>query len=278
LEAYTELQPDLILLDAMMPTMDGFTFCQKLSAIPESDRPPVLMITSLEDPESVDRAFTVGAADFITKPIHWAVLRQRVHRLIQQSHLQQRQTLLYKQLETANRQLKYLASIDALTQVANRRQFDHQLEREWRRMARQQASLSLILCDIDFFKAYNDTYGHQAGDTCLQQIAAALNYSLRRAGDLVARYGGEEFVVLLPDTEIAGAVQIVEQMQSKIAALAIAHSNSLSSPHITLSFGVANVIPTSENSPETLVAAADAALYQAKAQGRNTFCTKVYTS
>lgn len=278
LAAYTDLQPDLILLDAMMPTMDGFTYCQKLSTIPECDRPPILMITSLEDQDSVDRAFAAGAADYITKPIHWAVLRQRVRRLIQQFHLQQQQTLLYKQLEAANQQLQHLASIDSLTQVANRRQFDQQLEQEWRRMSRQQTPLSLILCDIDFFKAYNDTYGHQAGDACLQQVAAVLNHSLRRAGDLVARYGGEEFVVLLPDTEMAGAIRIVEQIQAEIVALAIAHKNSPINHRLTLSFGVASVIPAPESLPETLITAADVALYEAKDQGRNTFCTKIHTS
>jgi len=276
LTAYEELHPDLILLDAVMPAMDEFACCQKLSAIPERDRPPILMITSLEDKESVDRAFAAGAADYITKPIHWAVLRQRVRRLIQQFHLQQQQTLLYKQLESANQQLKYLASIDGLTQIANRRQFDEQLEHEWRRMMRQQTPLSLILCDIDFFKPYNDTYGHQAGDVCLQQVAAALNRSINRAGDLAARYGGEEFVVILPDTELEGAVHIVKKIQARIQALAIVHK---SSPHhcITLSFGITTVIPTQEILPETLITAADAALYQAKDQGRNTFCSKINT-
>ncbi|EGK86760.1 diguanylate cyclase response regulator [Microcoleus vaginatus PCC 9802] len=276
LAAYEEVHPDLILLDAVMPTMDGFACCQKLSEVPESDRPPILMITSLEDKESVDRAFAAGAADYITKPIHWAVLGQRVRRLIQQFHLQQQQTLIYKQLEAANRQLKYLASIDGLTQIANRRQFDEQLEHEWRRMMRQQTPLSLILCDIDFFKPYNDTYGHQAGDVCLQQVAAALNRSINRAGDLAARYGGEEFVVILPDTELEGAVHIVKKIQARIQALAIVHK---SSPHhcITLSFGITTVIPTQESLPETLITAADAALYQAKDQGRNTFCTKINT-
>ncbi len=143
-------------------------------------------------------------------------------------------------------------------------------------MMRQQTPLSLILCDIDFFKPYNDTYGHQAGDVCLQQVAAALNRSINRAGDLAARYGGEEFVVILPDTELEGAVHIVKKIQARIQALAIVHK---SSPHhcITLSFGITTVIPTQESLPETLITAADAALYQAKDQGRNTFCTKINT-
>ncbi|MBD1828356.1 PleD family two-component system response regulator [Microcoleus vaginatus GB1-A2] len=276
LAAYEEVHPDLILVDAVMPTMDGFACCQKLSEVPESDRPPILMITSLEDKESVDRAFAAGADDYITKPIHWAVLRQRVRRLIQQFHLQQQQTLLYKQLEAANQQLQYLASTDSLTQIANRRQFDQQLGQEWRRMTRERIPLSLILCDIDFFKNYNDTYGHQAGDVCLQQVAAALNRSINRAGDLVARYGGEEFVVILPNTELEGAVQIVKQMQAGIQALAIVNKSSPNNC-ITLSFGITSAVPTPESLPETLITAADAALYQAKAQGRNTFCINIHT-
>ncbi|MCT7952244.1 PleD family two-component system response regulator [Ancylothrix sp. C2] len=276
LEAYEELHPDLILLDAVMPTMDGFACCKKLSAIPESERPPILMITSLEDQKSVDQAFEAGAADYITKPIHWAVLRQRMRRLIQQFHLQKQQTLLYNQLEAANQQLKYLALIDGLTHVANRRQFDEQLEQEWRRMIRQQTPLSLILCDIDFFKLYNDTYGHQAGDVCLQQVAAALNRSINRSGDLVARYGGEEFVVILADTELEGAIHIVKKIQANIQALEIIHE-TCPNHYITLSFGISTVIPSQGTLPETLIAAADQALYQAKALGRNTFCTKVHS-
>lgn len=260
---YNLLQPDIVLLDAVMPVMDGFTCCQHLQNLAGSDRTPVLIITSLDDPESVDRAFEVGAADYITKPIHWPVLRQRVRRLIQQSHL-------YKELEAANQKLRRLASLDGLTQLANRRLFDERLEQEWLRLVREQGPLSLIMCDVDFFKAYNDTYGHQAGDECLQQVAHAISAAVKRPADLVARYGGEEFAVILPYTESAGAVQVAENIRHKVQALLLDHATSRVSKYVTLSLGVACIIPSHDSSLALLILSADKALYQAKASGRDT--------
>lgn len=262
LAVYDRLQPDLILLDAMMPVMDGFTCCNQLQKLPRGDRIPVLMITGLDDQASVDRAFEVGATDYITKPINWAVLRQRVRRLLDQSQL-------YRQLEEANQGLQHLASSDSLTQIANRRRFDEYLDQEWRRMAREAAPLSLIMCDVDFFKRYNDTYGHQAGDACLQQVARAISCAVNRPADLAARYGGEEFAVILPNTEAEGAAQIAEAIRAEVKALEIAHTNSQVSNHLTLSLGVASTVPSPESSPAALIAAADWALYQSKAEGRD---------
>jgi diguanylate cyclase (GGDEF)-like protein len=288
LEVYRRLKPQLILLDALMPVMDGFACCTHLQQlIGESSsegeafaevndlnsiaRTPVLMITGLDDQASVDRAFAVGATDYVTKPIHFAVLRQRVRRLIQQSQL-------YQKLEIANRELQRLASLDGLTGVANRRRFDEYLDLEWQQMAREKLPLSLILCDIDFFKKYNDTYGHQAGDACLRQVADALRFCARRPVDLVARYGGEEFAVILPNTTISIAAQIAEEMRSVVNALQIPHVQSAVSEHVTLSLGIACMTPTLNTSPAMLIAAADTALYQAKAAGRNRWFTQVPTS
>lgn len=266
LAAYTRIHPDIILIDAMMPVMDGFTCCTQLQTLPGGDRTPVLMITGLDDQASVDRAFATGAADYVVKPIHWAVLRQRVRRLLQQSHL-------YKQLEEANQVLQHLAISDSLTRVANRRRFDEYLDQAWRQMARESIPLSLVLCDIDFFKIYNDTYGHQAGDVCLRQVAQAISQTVRRPTDLVARYGGEEFAVILPDTETEGAAQVAEKIRAEVKALEITHAHSQISQYITLSLGVGSTIPGHASSPATLVAAADQALYQAKAEGRDSVRT-----
>jgi len=262
LAIFQQRSPDMILLDALMPVMDGFTCCAKLQVMPGGDCTPVLMITGLEDQVSVDRAFEAGAVDYVTKPIHWAVLRQRVRRIL-------RELQLSRQLAQAYQELQQLASLDGLTQVANRRRFDEYLDQEWKRMVRDQGQLSLILCDVDFFKAYNDAYGHPAGDRCLQQIARAISLAVKRPADLVARYGGEEFVVTLPNTNTNGAVQVAQEIRAHVQALGLVHKHSQASEHVTLSLGVASAAAGGESSPSLLIAEADKALYQAKATGRD---------
>ena len=218
IDACTRFQPDIVLLDGMMPVMDGFECCAHLQALPGADHTPVLMITGLDDQISVDRAFAAGATDYVTKPIHWAVLRQRVRRLIQQSQL-------LKQLETATKMFQRLATVDSLTQLANRMMLDAHLDQEWRRMMRHEEPLSLILCDVDLFKRYNDAegYGHRAGDACLRRVANAIGTVAKRPGDLAARYGGEEFAVILPSTPIDGAVKVAEMIRSAVQALQLVH-------------------------------------------------------
>jgi diguanylate cyclase (GGDEF)-like protein len=268
--------PDMILLDAMLPGIDGFSCCAQLQERFGHHCPPILMITSLNDEASVDRAFNAGATDYITKPIHWAVLRQRVRRLLQASwameelrqKMEQERRLL-EQLEIANRELQRLVAIDSLTQLANRRCFDERLQQEWRRLGRDQGNLSLILLDVDFFKAYNDTYGHQSGDRCLQQVALLILGTIRRPADLAARYGGEEFAIILPNTDLAGATYIAHALQQKLRDSAIPHSGSKISPYLTISFGIASASPEPDQSPHSLISQADRALYQAKQQGRD---------
>ncbi|HLO49040.1 MAG TPA: GGDEF domain-containing protein [Kamptonema sp.] len=177
--------------------------------------------------------------------------------------------LAKSELELANSELFRLASLDSLTQIANRRRFDEYLEGEWQRLVQEQTPLSLILCDVDFFKIYNDTYGHQAGDRCLQQIAQALQEAVQYEGDLVARYGGEEFAVILPNSTSDRAVSIVEQIRACVRALKINYPHSSISSYVTLTFGVATVVPKPEISKESLIAAADRSLYKAKALGRD---------
>lgn len=178
---------------------------------------------------------------------------------------------LNQQLEKKNQELQQLATVDSLTQTANRRQFDEYLNHKWRQLTRQHAPLSLILCDIDFFKLYNDTYGHLAGDSCLQQVANVLSRSVRRSEDLVARYGGEEFAVILPHTSTTGAISIAERIRVGVKALAIPHTQSSISSCVTLSLGIACVVPHPESSRESLIETADKALYQAKASGRDRY-------
>ena len=179
------------------------------------------------------------------------------------------QSELYHQLQQANHELQRLACSDGLTQVANRRCFDDTFNAQWQRLAREQASLSLILCDVDYFKLYNDTHGHLAGDDALRQVAKAISQTVKHPADLVARYGGEEFAVILPNTDIESAIAVARDIQNNVSALKKPHPHSQVSQFITLSLGVATITPHSQLSPATLIATADQGLYQAKAQGRN---------
>ncbi len=172
-------------------------------------------------------------------------------------------------LEEANIALVRMAHLDSLTHLPNRRSFDENMSREWRRLAREGKQLAVILCDIDYFKQYNDSYGHQAGDHCLRQVASALGGDAKRAGDLVCRYGGEEFIFLLPNTSLEGALTVAERVRSEVEALAIAHCSSQVGSVVTLSLGVAACIPSIDICQDTLVKEADVALYQAKKNGRN---------
>ncbi len=286
LDAYETVKPDIVLLDAVMPVMDGFTCCKHLlqiarnnlmSALASLDtdsglgntvisklwgRTPILMITSLDDEKSVDRAFEAGATDYVTKPIHWAVLRQRLRQLLQQAQV-------YKQLEEANLALQQLANVDGLTGLANRRRFDNYLNTQWINLAQEESPLSLILCDIDFFKFYNDQYGHPAGDLCLQKVGNILSNKAQKHQDLVARYGGEEFAVIMPHTHANGAIHVAKAIQAGVRNLQITHRGSAVNQSVTLSIGVSSIIPTWESSPSDLILAADKALYRAKAEGRD---------
>ncbi len=292
LEAFLTVKPDLVMLDGIMPVMDGFACCKQLIQIARNnlatalanfdsggsslgatvisklwERTPILMITGLENPELVDRAFEAGASDFVTKPIHMGILRQRVRRLLQQAQL-------YKQLEAANKALQHLAHVDGLTGVANRRRFNNYLNSQWLNLASERSPLSLILCDIDFFKLYNDKYGHPAGDMCLQKVGTVLSEAVQNSQDLVARYGGEEFAVIMPNTHISAAVHFAAAMQAGVRELKILHESSTISRYVTLSLGVATTIPTFESEPSSLIIEADKALYKAKTEGRNRIILK----
>ena len=172
-------------------------------------------------------------------------------------------------LKKANLRLTYQANIDSLTQIANRRRFDEYITQEWSRCAREREFLSLLICDVDYFKAYNDTYGHQAGDSCLYEVAKAIEQGVKRPADVAFRYGGEEFAVVLPHTDEQGAVKVAEDIRQQIQGSKIAHSSSEIAEVITLSIGVASTLPNTRISPHTLISSADDALYDAKMKGRN---------
>lgn len=172
-------------------------------------------------------------------------------------------------LKNANLRLAHQANIDSLTQIANRRRFDEYITQEWSRCAREREYLSLILCDVDYFKAYNDSYGHQAGDSCLYEVAKAIERGVKRAADLAFRYGGEEFAIVLPHTQGQGAIKVAEDIQQQIQSLQIPHDTSEIGETVTMSLGVSSIIPNTKYSPHILISAADNALYDAKLKGRN---------
>lgn len=275
--------PDLVLLDIQMPCMDGYEVCLQLKADDCTRDIPVIFLSALDDVPDKVRAFQVGGVDYITKPFRNAEVLARVQTHLNLRYLQQQLQLKNALLEqeirdrqaaeaalaAANLELQRLARSDGLTQLANRRFLNEFLEREWGRLLRHQQPLSLILLDIDFFKLYNDTYGHLAGDQCLRQVASLLQTTVRRPSDLVARYGGEEFVIVLPQTPMAGAIEVATILRQKIHALQLPHKGSPISPWVTLSLGIASTIPTSKTSWTELLNWADQALYQAKQAGRD---------
>ena len=249
--------PDLILLDAVMPDMDGYAVCAALRASAVTRDIPIIFVTALKTPEDETRALDAGAADFISKPVNAAVVRARV-----------RTQLTVKRQSDA---LRELTLTDGLTGVANRRAFDETLDAEWRRCARAQVPIALIMVDIDQFKNFNDAYGHQAGDACLRLAGAAMRRAAMRPQDLVARYGGEEFAILLPHEDIAGAEAVARKVIEEIALMGVAHERSSVGPYVTVSMGVASLTPNERLEPGVLIKGADALLYAAKANGRNRY-------
>jgi diguanylate cyclase (GGDEF)-like protein len=247
--------PDLVLLDVVMPGMDGYEVCQKLKANPATADIPVIFVTAHSDEASEARGLDVGAVDFITKPINPRIVRARV-----KTHIM---------LKTQSDLLRSWAYIDGLTGIRNRRYLDERLVSEWGRAARSNSALSVILLDVDFFKRFNDRYGHQAGDDCLRRLATTLRSRLKRPGDMLARYGGEEFACLLPDTNLAGAMQVAEDLRALVEAADIAHADSSVADHVTLSLGVCSREADVQGNAEEFLRQADAQLYAAKAQGRN---------
>ena len=254
--ARADTPPDIILLDIIMPDVDGYQLCAELKEDPKTKHIPIIFVTAVSEIMDENRGFALGAVDYITKPFHPPMVKARVK--------------LHLNLKRKQELLEEYAFIDALTEIPNRRRFDEILDREWRRAMRPPKNLSLIMLDIDHFKDFNDTYGHGQGDDCLKQVAKAMERSLRRASDFVARYGGEEFAVILPATTQEDACTMAGHIQTAVKALQIEHSASQVTSQVTLSMGIATVVPDESQTPDDLVAEADRQLYKAKTSGRDT--------
>jgi diguanylate cyclase (GGDEF)-like protein len=248
-------KPDLILLDVLMPDMDGY---EVLIALKNSDLTrhiPVIFITGLSNAEAEEKGFFLGAVDYITKPFNNSIVMARVRNQLQIVH----------QIRTIER----LGMIDALTNIPNRRSFDESIEFEWNRAIREQSFLSLLFLDVDFFKKYNDTYGHPQGDVLLQEIVRIVSDTLRRSTDRVFRYGGEEFTVILPNTPVNAAIGIAETIRRNVQRAQIQNLNNAKPTAITVSIGVAGHAPQKDETYTDLLERADSALYKAKRSGRN---------
>ena len=249
-------QPDLVLLDVVMPEMDGYEVCRRLKADPQMQRIPVIFVTGRDSAADEEYGLDLGAMDYITKPFAPTVVRARVR-----NHVD---------LKRKTDQLEELSQRDGLTDLPNRRLFDRKLQEEWNRARRGGTPLSVFVMDVDQFKPYNDHYGHGAGDEALRRVGHALAGVPVRPMDLVARYGGEEFAAVLPYTHAVGASEMGERFRLAVAELELPHAYATAAGIVTVSVGLATRTPDpGDEGPEPLLEAADRALYAAKEAGRN---------
>jgi diguanylate cyclase (GGDEF)-like protein len=255
LEKAQEHLPDLILLDVLMPQMDGFNVIRALKANDLTRHIPVIFVSALDSAADEELGLELGAVDYIAKPFHPPIVRVRVRNHLQAVH--------------QRRLLEQLALIDSLTEIPNRRRFTEVYEREWRRCKRSNSPLSLLMVDVDHFKVFNDTYGHAAGDQVLRRVAQTIQAALNRSSDFVARYGGEEFVVVLPDIDAGGAQAVAEKLRVEVEHLQISYPESGTSPWLTISLGGATQVPMLSEVDAGLFGNADRSLYAAKHGGRN---------
>ena len=280
---------DIILLDLSLPNSRGLDALLSLETIVPNL--PIVLLTSFKDELVALEAVRQGAQDYLVKEqittdmlvrsINYAIERMHYLEKIYETgeRLQQVNEELARQVEKFTFQLEYqnqelkklflLATTDRITGIANRYRLEDFLKQEWGNAIRNQLDMSVIMIDIDYFKYYNDTYGHVEGDHCLKKVAQTIKSSLKRSKDLVARYGGEEFIVILPDVNLSGAQKVAQNIRSQVNALNIPHLASKISDRLTISLGVASAIPSINSQAETLIKAADQALYLAKAQGRD---------
>ena len=256
----SEHTPDLIIMDVEMPGLNGFDTCKAIRGYLQDNWVPIIYLTGRTDPSDIVEGLNVGGDGYITKPVHQDVLVAISRAMLRVSTIQ-------SELLNANKKLDEVAHFDILTQVMNRRGYEDMLDRLWKDHERRKAPISVLLMDIDFFKKYNDGYGHIKGDECLRAVAQTLKKALKRPIDVLARYGGEEFVVLLPDTDLIGAKAVGDRLISALTSANIPHEFSDVQPYVTISIGAAEKTP--DQTLKTILQTADEALYKAKEAGRN---------
>lgn len=274
----------LIISDVHMPIMDGFEFAEILRSDDATNNIPIIFVTATnKEDKHIFKGYELGAVDYLFKPVDSTILKSKVrifvNLFLKQKEIENHSQFLEKmviesqknkqELERENKQLTELSTLDGLTNIANRRTFDTFIKNAWEQAIISRSPLSLIMLDIDYFKLYNDHYGHQHGDECLKQVAEVLRTRGYRASDLVARYGGEEFIIVLGDNNLSDAKSIAENIRLKIEALRIPHKLSLSSKWITASIGVSTALPKTHDTFVSFINTVDKALYKSKGRGRN---------
>jgi diguanylate cyclase (GGDEF)-like protein len=259
---------DLVLMDIELPGMNGLKTTQAIRAVKQSDWFPIIFLTTHSDDQSFTEGIVAGGDAYMQKPINPVRLQGTIKAMERIYLIRQKLSRAQTELQSANRELERLSLTDQLTGLANRRHFDHMLSTQFSLANRNRSALSVIMCDIDFFKLYNDYYGHQQGDQCLASVAMALKEQMRRPTDLACRYGGEEFCVIMPSTPQDGVRAVAEKIRTAVLALAIPHERSKVDSIVTLSMGVATFVGQFAT-PEDLLRAADEALYRSKESGRN---------
>ncbi|AYN14700.1 diguanylate cyclase response regulator [Pseudomonas monteilii] len=270
------IKPTVILQDLIMPGLDGLTLVREYRNNPATQDIPIIVLSTKEDPLVKSAAFAAGANDYLVKlpDTIELVARIRYHSrsyltLLQRDEAYRALRVSQQQLLDSNLMLQRLMNSDGLTGLSNRRHFDEYLELEWRRAMREQQQLSLLMIDVDYFKAYNDNFGHLAGDEALRQVAEAIRASCSRPTDLPARYGGEEFALVLPNTSHGGARLVAEKLRQTVLGLGIPHTAPVADSYLTVSIGLATQTPTVGSHSRQLISAADKGLYLAKNGGRN---------
>lgn len=268
-EMYRRERPDIVLLDVILPDIDGFEVAAQIRKLQSKHQwTAIIFLTVMSKDEDMARGIEVGGDDYLMKPVSRVVLQSKLAAMTRLVNMQRELVRVTEKLNNANLELQRLSMTDGLTGLANRRFLNETLVREWRRCLRLKKSMSVVMIDVDFFKKYNDGYGHQMGDDCLKRVAGEVARAAPRPGDLAARYGGEEFMLVLGETEEDGARWVAQRIAQHVMGLRLTHEDS---PHgiVTVSCGVSSVYPGDDKTVEQLVKAADAALYVAKQEGRN---------
>ncbi len=285
IELFKKEKPDIILMDVVMPGISGYDATKEIKALEKEEKSwtPIIFLTAKNEAEDLALGIEAGGDDYLYKPINDVVVSAKVkamERIIQMkqelrkladelTHKNNDLEKVTSKLEKLNKELKRLSVTDGLTNLFNKRHFLETLDRQWKIAIRMRYPISIIILDIDFFKPYNDTYGHQEGDACLRAVAKALDGVVVRATDMLARYGGEEFILLLAGTKGSNSLMMAEKLRAAVEACNIPHKGSKVTDHVTISLGAACCYPSNTTTPEELIEQADKALYYSKEHGRN---------